>query len=118
MPWSMLGEVIDEDELATGERREGIFIGSFTFLRKLGGSLSVALVAFALDACGFVGGLPREQQAPLALSAIRILTSLVPAVCLLLAVWIACGYPLDRAAHERILQAIDRRRELDESSGR
>jgi GPH family glycoside/pentoside/hexuronide:cation symporter len=109
MPWSMLGEVIDEDELASGERREGIYVGFFTFLRKLGGSLAVALVAVALDLCGFVGGLPREEQAPLALDAIRVLTSLVPAGLLLLAVLVARGYPLDRAAHTRILDEIERR---------
>jgi GPH family glycoside/pentoside/hexuronide:cation symporter len=105
----MLGEVIDEDELATGERREGVYVGFFMFLRKLGGGIAVAGVGFALDLCGFDGTLPREQQGPLALSAIRISTSLVPAVFLLLAVWVARGYRLDRAAHARILQAIARR---------
>ena len=79
MPWSMLGEVIDEDELATGERREGVYVGFFMFLRKLGGGIGVAGIGFALDLCGFDGALPREQQAPLALAAIRVSTSLVPA---------------------------------------
>ena len=109
MPWSMLGEVIDEDELATGERREGVYVGFFMFLRKLGGGIAVAGIGIALDLCGFDGAIPREQQAPLALSAIRVSTSLVPAVFLVFAVWVARGYPLDRAAHERILQAIARR---------
>jgi sugar (glycoside-pentoside-hexuronide) transporter len=109
IPWSMLGEVIDEDELATGERREGVYVGFFMFLRKLGGGLGVAGIGFALDWCGFDGTLAREQQAPLALEAIRVSTSLVPAGFLLLAIWTARGYPLDRAAHERILQAIARR---------
>jgi GPH family glycoside/pentoside/hexuronide:cation symporter len=106
MPWAMLGEVIDEDELATGERREGLYVGFFTFLRKLGGSAAVAAVAFTLDLCGFTGGVPREQQPALALSAIRVLTSLAPALLLLLAVAVARGYPLDRVAHARILDAI------------
>ena len=67
--------------------------------------------------CGFDGALPREQQGALALSAIRVATSLMPVVFLLLAVWVARGYPLDRAAHERILQAIARRAALGASSG-
>ena len=41
MPWSMLGDVIDEDELETGERREGMYVGFFTFLRKIGGATAV-----------------------------------------------------------------------------
>jgi len=117
MPWSMLGEVIDEDELATGERREGVYVGCFQFLRKLGGGIAVAGVGFVLDLCGFDGALPREQQGALALSAIRVATSLMPVVFLLLAVWVARGYPLDRAAHERILQAIARRAAPGASSG-
>jgi GPH family glycoside/pentoside/hexuronide:cation symporter len=117
MPWSMLGEVIDEDELATGERREGVYVGFFMFLRKLGGGVGVAGIGIALDLCGFDGALPREQQSALALSAIRVSTSLVPAAFLLLAAWIARGYPLDRAAHVRIVEAIARREALRASSG-
>ena len=79
------------------------------FLRKLGGGIGVALIGFALDLCGFDGALPREQQAASALEAIRVSTSLVPAAFLLLAVWIARGYSLDRAAHERIREAIAQR---------
>src|SRR5690606_37598382 len=44
MPWSMLGEVIDEDDAETGERREGLYTGVVTFLRRLGGSFGVFLV--------------------------------------------------------------------------
>jgi len=44
--------VIDEDELATGERREGLYNGMFTFLRKLGGAVGVFLVMGALDLFG------------------------------------------------------------------
>jgi GPH family glycoside/pentoside/hexuronide:cation symporter len=117
MPWSMLGEVIDEDELATGERREGVYVGFFMFLRKLGGGVGVAGIGIALDLCGFDGALPREQQSALALSAIRVSTSIVPAAFLLLAAWIARAYPLDRAAHARIVEAIARRETLRASSG-
>ena len=54
MPWSMVGDVIDEDDLAHGERREGLYNGVFTFLRKLGGALGVFLVLWLLDLAGFV----------------------------------------------------------------
>jgi len=109
MPWSMLGDVIDEDELACGERREGIYVGFFTFLRKLGGASAVLLVGFTLDAAGYVGGIPRESQAELALQTVRVLTSLVPIAFLALAIWVAMGYPLSRAAHQQVLDQILRR---------
>jgi GPH family glycoside/pentoside/hexuronide:cation symporter len=106
MPWSMLGDVIDEDELACGERREGIYVGFFTFLRKLGGASAVLLVGVALDAAGYVGGAPRELQTGMALQTIRVFASLVPAFFLLLAIRVAMGYPLGRAAHQQVLEQI------------
>lgn len=106
MPWSMVGEVVDEDDLATGERREGIYYGMFMFLRKLAGTSVVALALFVLAGLGFTQG---EEQNPAAISGIRILTSLVPAFFLALSIWIARGYPLTRAAHAKILEQLEAR---------
>jgi Na+/melibiose symporter-like transporter len=103
MPWSMLGEVVDEDDLASGERREGIYNGLFTFLRKLGGSIAVVLAMLLLGALGFSKG---EEQNPATVTAIRLLTTLGPAFFLALAIWIARGYPLTREKHARILEQI------------
>jgi sugar (glycoside-pentoside-hexuronide) transporter len=100
MPWSMIGEVVDEDELASGERREGIYNGFFMFVRKLAGAAGVAFAMFVLGSLGFAKG---ETQPPAAIEAIRWIATLVPAAMLLLSAWYARGYPLTRAAHERIL---------------
>ncbi len=106
MPWSMVGEVIDEDELETGERREGIYNGVFTFIRKLGGALGVFLVMSLLDLAGFEAG---EEQTETARQAIRVLASLSPAVFLLIAVFLAREYPLTRARHEAIRAELEAR---------
>ena len=106
MPWSMVGEVVDEDDLATGERREGIYYGMFMFLRKLAGTTMVALALFVLAGLGYTKG---EEQSPAAISGIRILTSLVPAFFLALSIWIARGYPLTRAVHAKILEQLEAR---------
>jgi sugar (glycoside-pentoside-hexuronide) transporter len=103
MPWSMIGEVVDEDELATGERREGLYNGFFMFVRKLAGTAGVALALFVLGQAGFRKG---EQQPPAAIHAIRWLASVVPALLLLISAWFARGYPLTRAAHARILAQL------------
>jgi sugar (glycoside-pentoside-hexuronide) transporter len=118
MPWSMLGEVIDEDDEATGERREGLYTGVFTFLRKLGGSLGVFLVLGAIDLLGFVSG--AEQQTETALQAIRWLTALAPPLFLAIGVWVLRGYPMNRARHDEIVQALalrDGRAATTEGSG-
>jgi len=103
MPWAMLGEVVDEDELASDERREGIYNGLFTFLRKLAGAVAVFAALGVLDLCGFEAGTPAGPSAQLA---IRVLTTLVPAVTLLLAIALARGYPLTRARHEAIVAEL------------
>lgn len=106
MPWSMLGDVIDEDDLVTGERREGIYSGFFTFLRKLGGATAVALAGVVLDFAGLARG---PEQPASALLAIRILTAAVPAFFLAIAAAVAWSYPLTRERHATILQRLQAR---------
>jgi Na+/melibiose symporter-like transporter len=111
MPWSMVGEVIDEDELHSGQRREGVYNGVFTFIRKLGGAVGVFLVLGLLDLAGFEQG---SAQTETVRQVIRCITSLAPAAFLALAIWLASGYPLTRAAHVRICaQLASRRQETD-----
>jgi sugar (glycoside-pentoside-hexuronide) transporter len=107
MPWSMLGDVVDADELHSGVRREGIYAGSFTFLRKLGGALGVTAAGFALEAAGFVKG---QEQGEAALGVIRALTTVVPSVFLVGAVWLALHYPISRARHAAIVRELVARR--------
>ena len=112
MPWSMVGEVIDEDELRHGVRREGVYNGVFTFLRKLGGALGVFAALSVLDLAGYQKG---EVQTESARQAIRWMTAFGPALFLVIGVWLVRGYPLTRAAHERIVAELsardDRRRD-------
>jgi Na+/melibiose symporter-like transporter len=103
MPWSMLGEVIDEDDLLSGERREGLYNGMFGFLRKLGGAVGVFLVLGLLDLLGYEKG---AQQNETARQAIRWMTAGAPAAFLVVAVWLARGYPLTRARHAEILAKL------------
>lgn len=51
--WSMLTDIFDIDEIRTGKRREGIYSGLTTFLRKFASGLAVLLLGFGLQALGF-----------------------------------------------------------------
>ncbi len=106
MPWSMLGEVVDEDDLETGERREGTYYGLFMFVRKLAGTLAVWLALTILGLLGYTNYGPQTQEA---LTATRWLTSVVPAAFLVLAAWLARSYRLTRAQHTQIRAALDSR---------
>ena len=51
--WSMLTDIFDIDEIRTGIRREGIYSGLTTFLRKFASGVAVLLMGFGLQAMGF-----------------------------------------------------------------
>ncbi len=114
IPWSMLGEVVDEDELRTGQRREGIYFGLFTFLRKLAGAGGVALAFVVLDVVGFQQEGPQNEET---LAAIRWLTGGVPGLLGVFAGLIALGYPLTRKRHQRVLEELAQRAESQDEPG-
>ena len=51
--WSALPDIADVDELITGHRREGLYSGVSTFLRKLSGGVVVGALGIALDVIGY-----------------------------------------------------------------
>jgi len=51
--WSMLTDIYDIDELRTGKRREGLYSGMTTFLRKFASGVAVLLMGIGLKATGF-----------------------------------------------------------------
>jgi Na+/melibiose symporter-like transporter len=106
IPWSMVGDVADEDEILSGERREGLYVGVFTFLRKLAGALGVA---FALNVLGWVGFRQGAENDPTVLWTLRAMTALVPVLFVLASAWVAWGYPLGQARHAEILAELERR---------
>ncbi len=103
MPWAMIGDVIDEDDLVTAERREGLYNGVFLFLRKLSGAAAVFAALAVLDLSGFESG---EPVPPLALWAIRLLASVAPAAWLAAAILFARRYPLTRDRHRALRARI------------
>ena len=76
IPWSMIPDVIDEDELNTGERREGIFYAFMVLLQKLGLAFGLFLVGQSLEISGFDKELAVQPDS--ALMAIRTAIVLYP----------------------------------------
>lgn len=114
VPWSMLPDVVELDELQTGQRREGIFYGFFVFLQKLGISLGIAISNYILELAGYINqvpGGPLPQQPPAALLSLRIFVSLVPAAILLISFWVVRAYPITRKKHQAMRDELLKRRE-------
>jgi glycoside/pentoside/hexuronide:cation symporter, GPH family len=113
IPWSMLPDVVDYDELQTGERREGIYYGLFALLQQVGISFGVFLGNFGLQMAGFITPTVVERvcgatqtalvtQPEPVLMALRVIVSLAPVAMLLLSLPLAMAYPISRQRYEEI----------------
>jgi GPH family glycoside/pentoside/hexuronide:cation symporter len=108
LPSAMQADVIDYEELRTGSRREGEIIGIWAVSKKLAAAFGV-FVAFPI--LGITGYEPNFEQSENVELALRTLYALVPSVFNLVGLVIALGYPIDRAAHVAILDAVERKRD-------
>ena len=97
------------DELASGTRQEGIYSGFTVLARKLSTGIVLALVGPVLAWSGYSEGL--ETQSPAALTAIRLLITLLPAALLITVCVVAWFYPLTRQRHIAIQQELASLRE-------
>jgi GPH family glycoside/pentoside/hexuronide:cation symporter len=115
IPWSMVPDVIELDELKTGQRREGIFYGFMVLLQKMGLALGLFLVGQSLEWAGFIESMPNQpppEQPESALLAIRIAIAPLPMLSLIGGLFLAYFYPLTKEVHEQIcLELAEKRRE-------
>jgi len=117
IPWSMIPDVIDLDELQTGQRREGVFYSLMVFLQKMGLALGLFLVGQSLEWAGFIesapGQPPPENQPATALLAIRIAIAPLPMLSLIAGLVLAYFYPLTREVHQQICLQLAEKRHQD-----
>ncbi len=107
-PHSMMPDVIEYDELVTGERREGIYFGMWGMTGKITGALGIAICGWGLKLFGYVEGV---QQTELSLLGIRLMFSVLPVVLLLVSVILLMRYPITRETHAKVLKELNRRKQ-------
>ena len=114
VPWAMLPDVIELDELETGMRREGAFYGFFVLLQKLGLALGLFLVSQVLNWTGYItppeGVITPIVQPESALLAIRLMIGPLPALILAAGIYLVYKFPITKELHEQTLQELARRR--------
>lgn len=107
LPSSIQADVLDYDELKSGLRREGLYVGLWSIAKRLAAAIGVGAGLGVLGLAGYEPNAPQSEAVKLTL---RVLYAGVPSLCNLAALAIAFAYPISGEVHARILAAIDRRR--------
>lgn len=113
IPWSMLPDVIELDELRTGQRREGIFYSFVVFVQKICLGIAISLVLQRLGAAGYIppspdGLLPIQPDS--VLNVIRVSIGPLPTLVLIVGLVLAYFYPITREKHAQILLELQERK--------
>jgi GPH family glycoside/pentoside/hexuronide:cation symporter len=107
IPSAIQADVIDYDELMSGERREGQYIGLWSIAKKMAAAVGVGIGLSVLGLAGYTPNVEQSEQVRLTL---RTLYALVPSVCNIIAFGIALSYPISSRIHRDIRTAISLRR--------
>ena len=104
----LIADIIDEDEVNTGARREGAYFGANAFIMRF----SVSLEAIAFSVVMATHGYNPELQVQPATVApgLRLLMTVIPLVSLALAMVALYYYPIDSQRRAHIAAVINQRR--------
>jgi Na+/melibiose symporter-like transporter len=110
--YSAIGDVVDEQELRTGRRDEGMFYAVRTFFAKLSNGLGHLLAGIAIDVIGFppnavVGQVPADV-----IFEMGIFEGVIAAIPALGAIYFYGRYRIDKDRHLEIIDELETRRRL------
>jgi Na+/melibiose symporter-like transporter len=106
---SMMSDLVEQSELKTGRRSEGLFFSAATFVRKSVQGFGLMMASLVLHWAEFPAGATVEQVSDAA--ALRLGAYYVPTI---LTIWmlmlaVISAYRLDRREHEENLRELARR---------
>jgi glycoside/pentoside/hexuronide:cation symporter, GPH family len=103
---SMLADLVEQAEVRTGRRSEGLFFSAYAFIRMAVQGMGVIVASFVLAAAGLPSGVNPAEAPPESIW--RLGAYYVPVI---LSLWMAMlavmsTYRIDRAAHEAALKTL------------
>lgn len=107
LPWSILPDVVEYDELITGERREGMYYGVKGLVDKISNALALFVGGWVLKLFGFV---PEVAQTANSLLGIRLFFGPIPALLTFLSLPLLIWFPINRKTHADILAKLKQKR--------
>lgn len=113
---SMVADIVDEHELKTGKRQEGIFFASVSFSGKFTTGIGNVVGGIALDLISWPRGVAIQTAAdvpPETIVWLGLVYGPIVAGFAVVSVWCYSKHRLNRARHKEIVVALEaRRREL------
>jgi len=106
---SMIADVVDLDELKTGERREGMYGSIYWWVVKLGMAAALAGGGFLLNATGFDVDLGGAQSAD-TIFLLRLFDAGIPVIASGFAIWAVATFGITQARAGEIRQELEQRR--------
>ncbi|MCE2391115.1 MAG: MFS transporter [Proteobacteria bacterium] len=104
--YALKADVVDYDEMLTGERKEGAYAAVWNFIRKAGGGISIILAGYLLQRSGFV---PNAEQTSTVRWTILSLAGGFPAVTYAIGLFLFRRYSLNEAEHAVVVEQLRRR---------
>jgi glycoside/pentoside/hexuronide:cation symporter, GPH family len=105
---SALADVVDDDEMQTGQRREGSFAACQSWISKVGIALGNGASGWILQFTGFDAKLAVQSEQ--AILVIRLLLTGIPVIGLLIALIVMLRFRLDERRVREIRVALEARR--------
>ena len=107
---AMFADIVDEHELETGHRREGIVFAARSFLIKAISSVGIIMGGWVIDWIRFPRGARAGTVDLDVLWNLGLFQAPLPSVFVLIAVFFYSRYQLDRKRHAEIIAALAERR--------
>lgn len=111
IPWNTYNYIADVDEIVSTERREGVFAGVMTMVRKAVQALAVMLVGAILQFGGFLSSAPAQPMSAKA-TIVGVLIA-GPLLFLLFGVLVSRRFTLSQPTHDLLMREIQRFRSGD-----
>ncbi len=103
----LISDIIDEDELKTGIRREGMYFGINGFMIRLGISVQSVLMGYILKSSGYSSSLSIDAQPPQAIIGIKSLITIIPIISLVFAILFFKMYPLHGKRLDNVKKEVE-----------
>ncbi|NWQ77028.1 MFS2B protein, partial [Columbina picui] len=107
LPWSMLPDVVDNFRLQNphGKGHETIFYSSYVFFTKMSAGIGLGISAAGLEFTGYKPGICRQSND--VILTLKILIGAVPAVLILVGLFILLFYPITEESRKETKLALE-----------